>query len=128
MKLPNALYNLPTHQFVSNRYTASERPHSLLLSNDVWSQEVFDKLTFAPNWDGPKNNDHGNYEEDDIRVKVASYSSDLNEMISHCDFQVVKGCHQHKDPHITLHVDCKKVPKSKQDNIYAASRSHHIPC
>jgi hypothetical protein len=86
------------------------------------------QINFKAGWDDDDNNDVGNYSKAKITEILEAYSDDMAAMVngaSKCKLTVTKGCHQKNDPHITAN---GVGSTNKCDNVYAGSRSIHIPC
>lgn len=90
--------------------------------------------SFRAGWNGAGNNDAGNggaggLGQAQITQCLRSYSDDLSAAIDCGMIEVIKGCHQAGDPHITINGKAtKKMSKKCQENMYAGSNSIHIPC
>ncbi|WP_156437220.1 hypothetical protein [Burkholderia sp. RF2-non_BP3] len=87
------------------------------------------KIQFANEWSEPENSDVRKYDKSGATNFLRGESDDLKRIIDSpdaCVLQVTKGCHQKSDPHFT--VNGMSSSKCKVDNLYAHTKSVHVPC
>jgi hypothetical protein len=98
---------------------------------------------FRDGWDGFtqyglnifSNNDAGNggaggLTKSQITQCLHNSSNELSKAIDCGLIEVIKGCHQLANPHITINGKAAKsnMPKKCRENTYAGTSSVHIPC
>lgn len=86
--------------------------------------------SFRSTWNATGNNDVGNKSQSEITQCLRDYSESLDEAIDCGMIEVVKGCHQTNDPHITINGKNKTRSKTSrcQRNMYWDANAVHIPC